>query len=432
MVTEVENMNKIHPVNNDICCERVGSNKWGEYYCPKCGRYTCFFHMVYWPSNEPRCFFCFNVTKCISKPKNIPFEINQNITQSKTNALLLLDGFYVAGMQRHCLDLLAAFKRLDVNTTVITINGPGGKWADKFLELSESVILDLDFKLNWNFVRAFTHDKKFDFVISHLVNPSKWVIKHIPNSIRAYCHLHSEPSETEIISNIEFSEIINRFESIFFPSITTLKKYQSDYSSFISSKTREKFKIIPNPLPSREKNIENTMRDKNLLNIAVISRIDPDKISLPFLIDTLLFLRELKQPFIVKIAGDGSLMTDLRRTIIDNQLSPYIQLEGVVDDILHIYQWADVVFLPSKREGMPYVLLECVSYQRPLVTTRVGVFNSVQIKGPIYTISLDNPQQAAYSLICAKSKVGEQINDLDNIFINFEDWVQLIKENYSI
>jgi glycosyltransferase involved in cell wall biosynthesis len=365
---------------------------------------------------------------------SIPFENNINIdsTRNKINALLLLDGFYVAGMQRHCLDLLAAFKRLNLNMTVITINGPGGKWADKFLELSERVILDLDFKLNWNYLQEITNNQEFAFVVSHLVNPSKWVIKHIPNSMKAYCHLHSEPSETEIISNPEFSEFLNRFEAVFFPSITTLDKYKSDYSSVIPQKIDRKFRVIPNPLPPRKILLKNTFQDNPILKIAVISRIDPDKISIPFLINTLMYLREFEQSFKVKIAGDGSLMTELRKEITNNQLSPFVEFEGVVEDIFDIYQWADVVFLPSKRESMPYVLLECISYQRPLVTTKVGILDAIQIKGPIYSVGLDNPRQAASCLIFAKTKRGERVIETDNVFIEFEDWIQVIKENYSI
>lgn len=425
-------MGNMNNIKHNICCERVGSDKWGKYYCPKCGRYTCFLHMVYWPSNEPRCYFCFNEVKCIYKPIDIPFEINQNIDKSKTNILLLLDGFYVAGMQRHCLDLLVAFKRLNINTSVITINGPGGKWADKFLELSERVILDLDFKLDWNYIKEITHNQKFAFVVSHLVNPSKWVIKHIPKSVKAYCHLHSEPSETEIISKIEFSEFLNRFERIFFPSISTLEKYKSEYSRDIPSQINGKLKVVPNPLPQRTRLIEKSMRDYSMLKIAVISRIDPDKISLSFLINTLMYLREYKQSFLVKIAGNGSLMTELKKDIEDHQLSSFVKFEGLVEDIICIYQWADVVFLPSKREGMPYVLLECISYQCPLVATKVGIFKSIKIKGPIYTVNLENPQQAVSSLIDAKLKRGERIVDKDNLFLIFEDWIQIIKSNYSI
>jgi glycosyltransferase involved in cell wall biosynthesis len=52
---------------------------------------------------------------------------------------------------------------------------------------------------------------------------------------------------------------------------------------------------------------------------------------------------------------------------------------GVVKDMPHIYSAIDICILPSYREGLPNVALECAAMQLPIVTTRVaGCVDSVR------------------------------------------------------
>ncbi len=71
------------------------------------------------------------------------------------------------------------------------------------------------------------------------------------------------------------------------------------------------------------------------------------------------------------IAGDGQLMAMAQRYIHDHHLTDKVRLLGYTDNIDHIYTIADLVVLCSDAEACPYVILEAMRAQRPIVATSV-------------------------------------------------------------
>jgi glycosyltransferase involved in cell wall biosynthesis len=76
-------------------------------------------------------------------------------------------------------------------------------------------------------------------------------------------------------------------------------------------------------------------------------------------------------PVVFLIAGEGKERMAAERFITDNKLTEKVRLLGHVDDMERIYTVSDVVVLCSDAEAHPYLLLEAMRAQRPIVATRV-------------------------------------------------------------
>lgn len=74
------------------------------------------------------------------------------------------------------------------------------------------------------------------------------------------------------------------------------------------------------------------------------------------------------------IVGDGQLLKSLTMKIKAMRLSEYVRFEGAIanSQILPYYGCADVFIMPSRQEGFPRVLLECMATGLPFVATDVG------------------------------------------------------------
>jgi len=72
------------------------------------------------------------------------------------------------------------------------------------------------------------------------------------------------------------------------------------------------------------------------------------------------------------IIGDGSLKAALLEQIAELGLSDHVSLSGFRDDIASYLAHADVVLMPSRHEGLPFVLLESMALGTPVVAANTG------------------------------------------------------------
>ncbi len=72
------------------------------------------------------------------------------------------------------------------------------------------------------------------------------------------------------------------------------------------------------------------------------------------------------------LVGDGPLRRRLETQAAVLGLGPRVQFTGLVADVRPWLGHVDVLVTPSRREGLPMVLLEALAMRRPVVATRVG------------------------------------------------------------
>lgn len=126
--------------------------------------------------------------------------------------------------------------------------------------------------------------------------------------------------------------------------------------------------FVPNAIgtleqpPSRE-NAKSALRkyvelDDEAQVVGIVARLDPVK-DISTAIKALSILRNrLRNPIHLVIAGDGEQRSELESQVKESGLTSHVHFLGFINDVSDLYPAFDVHVLPSKSEGVPYVVLE--------------------------------------------------------------------------
>ncbi len=126
------------------------------------------------------------------------------------------------------------------------------------------------------------------------------------------------------------------------------------------------------------------------LRVLYVGRLSPQK-ALPRLVEA---LAAMSQPVQAMLVGDGD-----ERRMIEDLLRQHsltnVSLVGVRRgaELVESYRWADVLVLPSDREGMPLVVLEAMACGLPVVAT--DVVGNRELVGDIGILVPPNPTSLA-------------------------------------
>jgi len=93
------------------------------------------------------------------------------------------------------------------------------------------------------------------------------------------------------------------------------------------------------------------------------------------------------------IAGDGPQRAKLESAIRSLGLQDRVRLLGQRDDIDLLMAAADLLVLPSRREGFPYVLLEALHRRLPVIATRVS--GAVDVLPEPWLVAVEDPAALA-------------------------------------
>jgi len=109
---------------------------------------------------------------------------------------------------------------------------------------------------------------------------------------------------------------------------------------------------------------------------------------------------EHQKNFILLVVGSGSRRDELEETIREHHLEDHVRFLGFRKDVRPYYQMADVLVLPSLREGMSNVLIEAMSSSLPVVATNVGCTPEViQSNRNGVTVTAGNSEELATTII---------------------------------
>lgn len=134
-------------------------------------------------------------------------------------------------------------------------------------------------------------------------------------------------------------------------------------------------------------------------------------------------LRSQRKKIRLLIVGDGNYRNHLQLLTKKLALESFVRFTGNVnnDEIVNFYNAADIVLMPTLTvEGMPFVLLEAMACQKPVIATRSGGIPSVIDNGrngiliergdwrglaEAIAYLIDNPRQRNEIGHCARSTV---------------------------
>lgn len=134
---------------------------------------------------------------------------------------------------------------------------------------------------------------------------------------------------------------------------------------------KQAIKIIPNGVDVDVFQAESTDEKKKTYQILFVSRLIERK-GLQFIIPQMKSLQEAcDRKVMLTVVGDGPYRKVLENLAVDEGVAESVVFAGQKDknELLYYYNMADVFILPSKKEGMPNVVLEAMASGLPIIMT---------------------------------------------------------------
>lgn len=114
----------------------------------------------------------------------------------------------------------------------------------------------------------------------------------------------------------------------------------------------------------------------------------------------------------IHLVGGGKLESELRELIEELSVSKSVTIHGFVDDIVSMYEAADVFCRPSYSEGLPLTLLESMATHSVPVVTPVAGASEVLSKGETgHFVEVGNPKSIAVTI----NRLFENPDEVDRL-----------------
>ncbi|MDP2684220.1 MAG: glycosyltransferase [bacterium] len=215
-------------------------------------------------------------------------------------------------------------------------------------------------------------------------------------------------------SKKNFYKFLERFTSNIKNKIIVLSESEKNTGITDLKIPENKFTIIPigiTALKTYEKiqarqAIHSILKNKpaNFLNsyiIGTIANFYPTK-NLDNLITSILKIKDKFGNYNVVLIGDGKERSHLELLIAKYNLKNNVHLLGFIDNAQKYIKAFDVFVLPSKKEGMPYTLLEAKINSVPIIATSVGsIPNMIKNNKSGLLVPAENTEKLAEAILFA-------------------------------
>lgn len=184
------------------------------------------------------------------------------------------------------------------------------------------------------------------------------------------------------------------FASLFGHYVTSVNGYYSKYFRYLRH-----FQIIYNGVDTQVDEVERSVEKFNR-RILYLSRLERAKDPMT-LLAAVLILREQyrREDFFLTVAGDGELMENARKYVVDNQLDECVEFLGWVEAKEQVYSNADIFCVPSIFEAFGLVFAEAGLYGLPTVSTNVEGIPEVVLDGKTgFLVESKRPEKLAEKL----------------------------------
>jgi len=175
----------------------------------------------------------------------------------------------------------------------------------------------------------------------------------------------SAPFKDIIIVNSEFDRQLAIKNKITRPEkiITIYNGISINDLKFLPKEQAKKF------IESKIENLK--LKIENSILVGTIANLYKNK-GLDFLILAIARIKKSQPNWQFIIIGEGSERLNLKKLIINNELENDILLFGSIPDAYKYLKAFDLFILPSVKEGQPWVILEAMAAETPIVATNIA------------------------------------------------------------
>ncbi len=322
-------------------------------------------------------------------------------------------GFY--GAEKVIANLLPEINHqsVEVEAELFSIEGDG----DDSKRLA-SALIDADVhvtrwsnpgKISFRLMKCLRRDiKQNKFTIIHTHDYKSLVHARLATlglSVDVIHHMHGGLNTTK-------AEKLYAFIERFFINFVSLVFVVSrDISPKVFREPRYKINYLSNgvSLPRNAGEKDNGFPHSEVFSLLMVARMSAEKNHF-LAIETISQLKSRGCKVKLMMVGDGPLLQDIKKMIIDKGLENEVVLAGYVSNPNELYQKADVLIISSKTEGLPMNLLEALSFGVPVVSTAVGEVPHVLSNGPCGLIAEANAKDFSgkiFELIANGEMLGD-------------------------
>ncbi|MBK9404427.1 MAG: glycosyltransferase family 4 protein [Ignavibacteria bacterium] len=324
-----------------------------------------------------------------------------NTSKNKKKILVTLNDCRISGIEKFTI-LLA--KHIDRNRFKITVAVPTYGPVCEVLKKLNTEYFVFNNKKNGKYrlsgirdLFKFIKENNFDIIHAQAGSAPCLIGKMLGTKLILE-HRHGIDYTIEQIENLSFLKL--QYEKMK-KNLTdyTLTCNRNDKNILINKLSYESDKIgvIYNGIEHEEKP---EIRNTNIkFIIGNIGRLMFQK-GQEYLIEAALILRNKGYDFEYHIYGEGEKKDELSNLIKRHKLEDTVFLKGYNNDIYSRLKSFDIFALPSRYEGIPYVILEAMKASVPVIATEVGGINEVimnMINGIL--IQKEDPNQLAASIL---------------------------------
>ena len=158
---------------------------------------------------------------------------------------------------------------------------------------------------------------------------------------------------------------------------------ENDMSEVMSFGIKKKCRVIHNGVPdikfksreqARSELLEKSVIDSHKFDTWLITsaELNPNK-NQAIVIDAVAeYNQENRQKIFYCLMSDGQQYNELQKYVEDKGLNEYVKLLGYIENSRAFLKAFDIFILPSKKEGLPYALLEAGMAEMPVIASNIG------------------------------------------------------------
>lgn len=296
-------------------------------------------------------------------------------------ALVLISTYHVGGPAKGLLQLLPALSAQGVRPVLCTFERKGCE-ASPFVRAARARGLEVV-----TVAQRFNFDPRPAFALARLIKRERvqlvqthgykenafGLLLKLATGLPWICYLHGTTDEN---LKIRFYHRLDRQLVRFADRIVSVSKELA--RRVVPARHAAKVRVVENAIDARPMapNRAAAHAWKRRLGlgtdpvIACIGRLSPEK-GQAVALDAVRRLRAACR-FQLVFVGEGPDRPALTRTVLRENLVRRVKFAGHQTDMDTVYAAADILVLPSFKEGMPNVILEAMLHGLPIVATAVG------------------------------------------------------------